>query len=262
MRFNDREIWFCRGFWRKIRGGEKVKFEKKTAAMMLVVTLGVSLFVGVALAADTRPDPITQIIQILLGIQPKIQSIENEISGINTDTGNIEDKIGGLDTKIDGVDDNVEAVQTKIDSVESKVDGLGTEIGSMEGKVDAAKNAEQMIFSDSRKYTTKADGFYMAFKIETDRVAKFTVTYHARTLNDLDDYVDVNEKFAEGQYSNIAAMHSEGRTFGAGDEVRTITVAALGIDIAGYNEDGWTDVFWAITVEGSPDTVIQSVTYG
>ena len=51
-----------------------MKFEKKTIAIILVATIGVSLLIGLA-SATGRADPLTQIIDMLLGIDAKLDTI-------------------------------------------------------------------------------------------------------------------------------------------------------------------------------------------
>ena len=59
---------------------------KKTAAIILIVTIGLSIFVGSAFALRTEPnDPFTQIIQILQGVQNTVNIIKT-----NTDTASNE----------------------------------------------------------------------------------------------------------------------------------------------------------------------------
>lgn len=67
---------FLRSFWgvEERRGGEKLKFEKKTIALILAVTIGLSLFVGLASAAGNK-DIVSQILEIVLGIDTKVDGI-------------------------------------------------------------------------------------------------------------------------------------------------------------------------------------------
>ncbi len=51
-----------------------MKFERKTLAIILVATIGLGLFVGLASAAG-RDDPFTRILEQLLGIDTKLDTI-------------------------------------------------------------------------------------------------------------------------------------------------------------------------------------------
>ncbi len=62
-----------------------MKFEKKTITLILVAIIGSSLFVGLALAAGGNnkdqgdKDPLSQILKILLRIEPKVGGIQTDL---------------------------------------------------------------------------------------------------------------------------------------------------------------------------------------
>ncbi len=58
---------------------------KKTIAIVFVVTIGLSLFVGLALAAPGT-DPVTQILQILQSMQSIVQNTNNNLSNVKVET--------------------------------------------------------------------------------------------------------------------------------------------------------------------------------
>ena len=55
-----------------------MKHEKKTIAIILVATVGLSLFIGLASAAG-RNDPISQILEIVLGIDTKVNDVQTDL---------------------------------------------------------------------------------------------------------------------------------------------------------------------------------------
>ncbi len=64
---------------------KRMKLHKKAIAIILVAALGFCLFIGTTSALrNPPPDPIQQVLQILLGIQPKITNIENITSSLET----------------------------------------------------------------------------------------------------------------------------------------------------------------------------------
>ena len=55
-----------------------MRLEKKTIALILVATIGLSLFVGLASAASQgNKDIVTQVLEIVLGIDTKVDNISN-----------------------------------------------------------------------------------------------------------------------------------------------------------------------------------------
>ena len=53
-----------------------MRLEKKTIALILVATIGLSLFVGLASAASQgNKDIVTQVLEIVLGIDAKVDEI-------------------------------------------------------------------------------------------------------------------------------------------------------------------------------------------
>lgn len=59
--------------------------KRKTAIIVLVTILFTSLFAGSAIALREAPtDPISKILQILLGIQPQISKIQSDLGQINS----------------------------------------------------------------------------------------------------------------------------------------------------------------------------------
>ncbi len=64
---------------------KRMKLQKKSIAIILVAALGFCLFIGTTSALrNPPPDPIQQVLQILLGIQPKITNIENKTNSLET----------------------------------------------------------------------------------------------------------------------------------------------------------------------------------
>ena len=91
------------------RGGEKLKFEKKTIALILAVAIGLSLFVGLASAAG-RNDPISQILELVLGIDAKINDVQANL--------------GIIDTKVDDVQTDLEKTTQMLGSFSGHFESL------------------------------------------------------------------------------------------------------------------------------------------
>lgn len=91
-----------------------MNLENKTLAVLLVVTIGLSLFAGLTLAAGPGPDPITAILSLLTGVGVNITRIDANVQTINS--------------TINTIDSNVDAINSKEDSgrMEQVIEGTVT----------------------------------------------------------------------------------------------------------------------------------------
>jgi hypothetical protein len=89
---------------------------KKTIAAVLVATIGLSLFAGLALAAGPGPDPITVILNLLRGVDVNVTRIDANVQTI--------------DGTVDSIDSTVDAINSKEDSgrMEQVIEGTVTTI--------------------------------------------------------------------------------------------------------------------------------------
>ena len=79
-----------------------MNFGKKTIALVLVATIGLSLFVGLAVAAGPGPDPITAILNLLTRVDVNVTRIDTNVKAI--------------DDKVDTIDNTVDAIDSKQDN--------------------------------------------------------------------------------------------------------------------------------------------------
>jgi len=69
-----------------------MEIKRKTLAIILVATIGLSLFVGLVSAPGTK-DALTQILEVVLGIDTKVNIVDSKLDSIDSRLGSIEEKI-------------------------------------------------------------------------------------------------------------------------------------------------------------------------
>ena len=70
-----------------------MKIKKETVAIILVATIGMSLFVGLASAAG-RKDPISQILELVLGIDTKADDLKTDLGIIDAKIDDVQTDLG------------------------------------------------------------------------------------------------------------------------------------------------------------------------
>jgi hypothetical protein len=166
------------------------------------------------------------------------------------------------------IQNSLGAVEGKIDAIEDKLDSGGsfyTFVGSWftttNTKIDAISKAEQLLFQESRSISSSGLNDYVTSIYTADASSKpaacvYTITYYVNYANALDYihvYVDHNNQ--RPQFPGYIIGHD-----GAGVFQQTGTFAASSMEI-------WIDtvnpgglVWWSVTVEGAPGTVVTHTT--
>jgi hypothetical protein len=223
-------------------------------AHSLIVVQG-ALQATVTYNASPVSPPDDRLLNPILSISSDIQAIKNKL-----DT--IDGEIQAVEAKLDAGGSFYNFVNNWFDTINGKLNSANTELNNVENKVDSVKTqvdavkAEQVIYNGSEYAGTRlSNGMFGIVTITTNKICKYTIYYYAY-WEDKDDYEDLDVRIDGGWIRDIPMGHIEaGISTKSGD--KALTLVADGIHLHGYNEDGRTDISWAVVVEGSPGTLVN-----
>ncbi|PHQ64787.1 MAG: hypothetical protein COB99_07740 [Sulfurimonas sp.] len=80
-----------------------------------------------------------------IGNYDKIDSLETQVSGIDTKVSSVETQVSGIDTKVSTVETQVSGIDTKVSTVEEKLASLEAEIAEMKAPKKPVREGEQTL---------------------------------------------------------------------------------------------------------------------
>lgn len=214
-----------------------------------------------AVGAVSPPDdrllnPINSILSLMqTGVSSDLQQIKTKLNTVDGEIQAVENKLDAGGSFYNFVGNWFNTINGKLNSANTELNNVENKIDSVKTQVDAVK-AEQVIYNGSGyAWTRLSDGMFGIVTITTNKICKYTIYYYAY-WEDKDDSEDLDVRIDGGWIRDIPMGHIEaGISTKLGD--KALTLAADGIHLHGYNEDGRTDISWAVVVEGSPGTLVN-----